>query len=215
MDFAGRAEYGAARAARALERVLWQGQLVCAKCKEKGDVGIGGDRGMFFLSPPLHESPRLLIVCVVARSPREKDRWRWEGIGGCFSYLHLSTNPHLSLSFGFWRALRGTPDFERMRIFLAIELSAELRSRLGELQDDLRQRLRAARWVPTANLHLTVRFVGEVTTPGAQPAGQLLDEGEVFRVARFRCSKGSLSRSLYSELGSTAASRALLAVVPR
>ena len=50
-----------------------------------------------------------------------------------------------------------------MRIFLAIELSAELRSRLGELQDDLRQRLRAARWVPTANLHLTVRFVGEVT----------------------------------------------------
>ncbi len=48
-----------------------------------------------------------------------------------------------------------------MRIFLGIELSARLRAGISMLQDELRPRLRAARWVPAANLHLTVRFVGE------------------------------------------------------
>lgn len=48
-----------------------------------------------------------------------------------------------------------------MRIFLGIELSDELRARASGLQDALRPRLRGARWVPAANLHLTLRFVGE------------------------------------------------------
>ncbi len=48
-----------------------------------------------------------------------------------------------------------------MRIFFGIELSAGLRERIGALQDALRPRLRGARWVPVANLHLTLRFVGE------------------------------------------------------
>ena len=46
---------------------------------------------------------------------------------------------------------------------MGIELSARLRTRISDLQDDLRPRLRAARWVPAANLHLTVRFVGETS----------------------------------------------------
>ena len=44
---------------------------------------------------------------------------------------------------------------------MGIELSNELRARASGLQDALRPRLRGARWVPAANLHLTLRFVGE------------------------------------------------------
>ena len=68
--------------------------------------------------------------------------------------------PHLSLSFGQMVLRRRV---ERMRVFLGIELSGELRERIGSLQDELRPRLHAARWVPAANLHLTLRFVGETS----------------------------------------------------
>ncbi|TDI48370.1 MAG: RNA 2',3'-cyclic phosphodiesterase [Acidobacteria bacterium] len=50
-----------------------------------------------------------------------------------------------------------------MRIFFGIDLSEELRERIGALQAELRPRLHAVRWVPAANLHLTLRFVGETS----------------------------------------------------
>lgn len=48
-----------------------------------------------------------------------------------------------------------------MRVFLAVELSEELRGRLGDLARELGHSLRGARWVSPENLHLTLRFVGE------------------------------------------------------
>jgi len=45
-----------------------------------------------------------------------------------------------------------------MRLFIAIPLPATLRARLTQLQEGLP----AARWVPEENLHLTLRFIGEV-----------------------------------------------------
>ena len=49
-----------------------------------------------------------------------------------------------------------------MRQFLAIELPAALRAELGRLQAALEPELRGWRWVRPANLHLTLRFLGEV-----------------------------------------------------
>jgi 2'-5' RNA ligase len=45
-----------------------------------------------------------------------------------------------------------------MRLFVALGLPDEIRDRLGDLEAPLP----GARWVPPDNLHLTLRFIGEV-----------------------------------------------------
>lgn len=53
-----------------------------------------------------------------------------------------------------------------MRIFIAVTLDSTTRARVGALIDELRSQpaVSAARvrWVPEANLHLTLRFLGEL-----------------------------------------------------
>lgn len=55
-----------------------------------------------------------------------------------------------------------------LRTFIAIDLSAELRASLGELQDRLRGELgsRSVRWVQPQGIHLTLKFLGD--TPQEQ-----------------------------------------------
>ena len=52
------------------------------------------------------------------------------------------------------------------RLFMAIELTDEARSRFALLQDELRKKLPpgALRWVRPENLHLTLHFIGEVSS---------------------------------------------------
>ena len=74
----------------------------------------------------------------------------------------------------------------KLRSFLAIELSDELRSEL----DDLRTRLALpqfdVRWVATKNIHLTLRFLGEIQEeeiPGISRAASNAAAGlEPFRI---------------------------------
>ncbi len=49
-----------------------------------------------------------------------------------------------------------------MRCFVAIELPEEIRRRLGELQKQLGELDRFVRWVRPEQIHLTVKFLGEV-----------------------------------------------------
>ncbi len=49
-----------------------------------------------------------------------------------------------------------------MRCFVAIELSADVRSRLGALQRRLSGLSSAVRWIRAEQIHLTVKFLGEV-----------------------------------------------------
>ena len=49
-----------------------------------------------------------------------------------------------------------------MRVFLAGELSSTVRDRIAALQDEWKPRIQSARWVRGENLHLTLRFLGEV-----------------------------------------------------
>lgn len=57
-----------------------------------------------------------------------------------------------------------------LRTFIAIDLSAELRASLGDLQDRLRGELgaRSVRWVQPQGIHLTLKFLGD--TPERQLA---------------------------------------------
>ena len=48
-----------------------------------------------------------------------------------------------------------------MRLFVALRLPAGVREPLAEKAARLRARLPPARWVPAANLHLTLKFLGE------------------------------------------------------
>ncbi len=52
---------------------------------------------------------------------------------------------------------------QEIRAFIAIELPAELRKRMGEFQDRLkRPRQRSVKWVNPASVHLTLKFLGNI-----------------------------------------------------
>jgi 2'-5' RNA ligase len=53
-----------------------------------------------------------------------------------------------------------------LRLFFAVEIPAASRSALGALVDSLAPRLRGVKWVDPANLHVTLKFLGN--TPDAQ-----------------------------------------------
>jgi 2'-5' RNA ligase len=52
-----------------------------------------------------------------------------------------------------------------IRAFIAIDLTPEIRKRLAQVEAQLRERLGAApvRWVPAENIHLTLKFLGDVS----------------------------------------------------
>jgi 2'-5' RNA ligase len=69
-----------------------------------------------------------------------------------------------------------------MRTFIAIELHAEVQNKLAAHQRRLRALLRppgldkCIRWSPTANAHLTLRFLGETTDEQAHTIARALPE---------------------------------------
>jgi 2'-5' RNA ligase len=50
-----------------------------------------------------------------------------------------------------------------MRAFLAIDVPAEIRKRLAATQDQLRQTSSSARWVAPESIHVTLKFIGEIS----------------------------------------------------
>ncbi|MBI1869739.1 MAG: RNA 2',3'-cyclic phosphodiesterase [Chlamydiae bacterium] len=49
-----------------------------------------------------------------------------------------------------------------MRLFIAIELPQTLQNEIAHFIEPLRKQVRGARWIPLQNLHLTLKFLGEV-----------------------------------------------------
>ena len=81
---------------------------------------------------------------------------------------------------------------ELMRLFVAIELPAELRETLTALQADLRRRgLDSLRWVRPDGIHLTLKFLGEVPSNKLPTIRQAL-AGSVKGVPLHRLSVGPL-----------------------
>ena len=72
---------------------------------------------------------------------------------------------------------------DAIRAFIAIELPLEVRQRLDEISQTLQTRCfemggkstrRAVRWVPAENIHLTLKFLGEVSSGSVQELARML-----------------------------------------
>ena len=50
-----------------------------------------------------------------------------------------------------------------MRLFIAIDISSEVRIKLQQLQQELKEVFSGARWVRIDNIHLTLRFLGDTS----------------------------------------------------
>ncbi|HPD15741.1 MAG TPA: RNA 2',3'-cyclic phosphodiesterase [Planctomycetota bacterium] len=55
-----------------------------------------------------------------------------------------------------------------MRAFIAVELSAEIRQRLGEVQERLRRAPCGVKWVKPELMHITLKFLGETAESAVQ-----------------------------------------------
>ena len=80
-----------------------------------------------------------------------------------------------------------------IRAFIAIELSAEIRRSLDQISNQLRHSLKGApvRWVPADNIHLTLKFLGNVSLANLDLLKESI-RNEVARHNPFELSVGEL-----------------------
>jgi 2'-5' RNA ligase len=80
-----------------------------------------------------------------------------------------------------------------IRAFIAINLSPEIQHSLDEVSDKLKERLPKVpvRWVPVENIHLTVKFLGDVSVSNLEMLQKIL-RTEASQHAPFEFSVGNL-----------------------
>lgn len=80
-----------------------------------------------------------------------------------------------------------------IRAFIAINISQEIEQRLRVISSDLQQSLRGIpiRWVPVENIHLTLKFLGDVSIANLDLLKKML-EGEAAHHQPFEFSVGEL-----------------------
>jgi RNA 2',3'-cyclic 3'-phosphodiesterase len=63
---------------------------------------------------------------------------------------------------------------EEIRSFIAIEIPEPIRQRLGDLQEKLRQASADVKWVRPEGIHLTLKFLGNISLPDVERLAQSL-----------------------------------------
>ena len=63
-----------------------------------------------------------------------------------------------------------------MRTFIAIELSDEIKTALAQVQSHLKYSGADVKWVEPANIHLTLKFLGEIDDKTCETVKSILDE---------------------------------------
>ena len=63
-----------------------------------------------------------------------------------------------------------------MRTFIAIDISDEIREVLGRIQEHLKYSGADVKWVDNKNIHLTLKFLGEISEEKCEEIKSLLDE---------------------------------------
>lgn len=85
---------------------------------------------------------------------------------------------------------------EAIRAFIAIELPEDIRQKLDELEKKIQAHAgeaarKAVRWVPANNMHLTLKFLGEVSSGNVEALAGML-RSEAGRHASFDLTVGGL-----------------------
>ena len=62
-----------------------------------------------------------------------------------------------------------------IRLFVALLFPEQIKARLGELIDDLKPRSRGIKWVEPKDIHLTLKFIGEVPQKKVGPITEILE----------------------------------------
>jgi 2'-5' RNA ligase len=80
-----------------------------------------------------------------------------------------------------------------IRAFIAIDLTPEIRSRLDKVAAQFKERLGSVpvRWAPAGNIHLTLKFLGDVSVNNLEMLKKMLAV-EVARHHRFELSVGGV-----------------------
>jgi len=65
---------------------------------------------------------------------------------------------------------------ETIRTFIAVELPQEIQDRLGQLQSDFKVSMPDVRWTKYGNIHLTLKFLGDVPLSKIDKIGEALRE---------------------------------------
>lgn len=68
------------------------------------------------------------------------------------------------------------PLLEQKRLFIALELPSDVKKRLHSIQNELKKCGPDVKWVETENIHLTLKFLGEVETERSQRISKLLEK---------------------------------------
>lgn len=63
-----------------------------------------------------------------------------------------------------------------MRTFIALDLTPEMRQGLSGLQAELKKSNADVKWVDPKNIHLTLKFLGDITEQQVEPVTQALDK---------------------------------------
>jgi RNA 2',3'-cyclic 3'-phosphodiesterase len=63
-----------------------------------------------------------------------------------------------------------------MRAFIAIDLPQAIKKHLSQLEEKLQTRLSGVKWVEPANIHITLKFLGEIDTQTKTPVSAALNE---------------------------------------
>ncbi len=85
---------------------------------------------------------------------------------------------------------------DAIRAFIAIELPEPIRQQLDQIEKQVQERAgeagrKAVRWVPASNMHLTLKFLGEVSTANVQTLARML-QNEASRHKGFELTIGGL-----------------------
>jgi len=63
-----------------------------------------------------------------------------------------------------------------MRAFIAIELSPEIKDSITQIQTHLKYSAADVKWIGTGNIHLTLKFLGDITEEKCEEIKSILDE---------------------------------------
>ncbi len=65
---------------------------------------------------------------------------------------------------------------EKIRCFIAIELSHEITDILSQIQDELKKTVSGVKWVKPGNIHLTLKFIGNIEEKAVEEIKEILNQ---------------------------------------